>query len=158
MKRRILASLLTLVMLLSLLPTAVWAVDQEDGFQGITIATAEYSIEGTDAADMEHTKKSDSIFWKIEGETLYIKGTGEIPNYSNTSALTNLLRFNRADWYGQKNSIKRVVIGAGITQVGELTITNMTKLESIEIQGKDVTLVNGAVNNYEGNNNQTLTV
>lgn len=29
MKRRILASLLSLVMMLSLLPTAVWAVDDE---------------------------------------------------------------------------------------------------------------------------------
>ena len=44
MKRRILASLLTLVMVFSLLPTAVLAEDQrEDGFQGITIATAGYS-------------------------------------------------------------------------------------------------------------------
>ena len=61
MKRRLLASILSLVMVLSLLPTAALAVDQEDGFQGITIATAEYSAEGTDAADMDHTEKSDSI-------------------------------------------------------------------------------------------------
>lgn len=49
MKRRILASLLSLVMMLSLLPTAVWAVDDEgstssgngwpSGATGITVAT-----------------------------------------------------------------------------------------------------------------------
>ena len=161
MKRRILASLLTLVMMLSLLPTAALAEDQwEDGFQGITIATAEYSAEGTDAADMEHTKKSDSIFWKIEDETLYIKGTGEIPNYSNTSAQTNLLRFNRADWFKRRNDIKHVVIEDGITGIGTLAITNMKYLESIEIKGENVVLARGAVNNYDGNFNldPTLTM
>ena len=158
MKRRLLASILSLVMVLSLLPTAALAVDQEDGFQGITIATAEYSAEGTDAADMDHTEKSDSIFWKIEDATLYIKGTGEIPNYSNTSARTNLLRFNRADWYEQKDAIKKVVIEDGITSIGTLAITNMTHLESIEIKGADVVLARGAVNNYQGNHNSNPTL
>lgn len=158
MKRRLLASILSLVMVLSLLPTAALAVDQEDGFQGITIATAEYSAEGTDAADMDHTEKSDSIFWKIEDETLYIKGTGEIPNYSNTSARTNLLRFNRADWYERRDTIKNVVIEDGITGIGTLAITNMTHLESIEIKGTNVVLARGAVNNYEGNHNSNPTL
>ena len=54
MKRRILASLLSLVMMLSLLPTAVWAVDDEgstssgngwpSGATGITVATEKYSV------------------------------------------------------------------------------------------------------------------
>ena len=158
MKRRILASLLTLVMVFSLLPTAVLAEDQrEDGFQGITIATAGYSATNY-GVDSDHLGTSTTISYKIDNDTLYIEGNGDIPNYSNTEARTSNLYFKKADWYTSRDSIKRVVIGAGITQVGELTITNMTKLESIEIQGKDVTLVNGAVNNYEGNNNQTLTV
>lgn len=89
---------------------------------------------------MDHTEKSDSIFWKIEDETLYIKGTGEIPNYSNTSARTNLLRFNRADWYERRDTIKNVVIEDGITGIGTLAITNMTHLESIEIKGTNVVL------------------
>ena len=158
MKRRILASLLTLVMMLSLLPMAALAEDQlEDGFQGITIATEGYSATNY-GVDNEHLGTSTTISYKIDNDTLYIEGNGDIPNYSNTEARTSNLYFKKADWYTSRDSIKRVVIGAGITQVGELTITNMTKLESIEIQGKDVTLVNGAVNNYEGNNNQTLTV
>ena len=145
-------------MVFSLLPTAVLAEDQrEDGFQGITIATAGYSATNY-GVDSDHLGTSTTISYKIDNDTLYIEGNGDIPNYSNTEARTSNLYFKKADWYTSRDSIKRVVIGAGITQVGELTITNMTKLESIEIQGKDVTLVNGAVNNYEGNNNQTLTV
>ena len=158
MKRRLLASILAFVIVLSLLPTAVLAEDQgEDGFQGITIATEGYSATNY-GVDSKHLGTSTTISYKIDKDTLYIEGNGDIPNYSNTEAQTSNLYFKKADWYTSRDSIKRVVIGAGITQVGELTITNMTKLESIEIQGKDVTLVNGAVNNYEGNNNQTLTV
>lgn len=58
MKRRILASLLSLVMMLSLLPTAVWAVDDEgstssgngwpSGATGITVATEKYSVKDYD--------------------------------------------------------------------------------------------------------------
>lgn len=76
MKRRLLASLLTLVMMLSLLPTAVWAVDDEGstssgngwptGATGITVATEKYSATGEDASDMKHTTTSTSIWYKID--------------------------------------------------------------------------------------------
>ena len=56
-----------------------------------------------------------------------------------------------------KDTIKNVVIEAGITGIGTLAIANMTHLESIEIKGADVELARGAVNNYQGNDG-TLTI
>ena len=166
MKRRILASLLSLVMMLSLLPTAVWAVDDEgstssgngwpSGATGITVATEKYSVKDYDE-DKTNVTASTTIWYKIDGDTLTIGGKGAISDYSNTSELTKVLRFTQADWYMVKDTIKNVVIEAGITGIGTLAIANMTHLESIEIKGADVELARGAVNNYQGNDG-TLTI
>ena len=166
MKRRILASLLSLVMMLSLLPTAVWAVDDEgstssgngwpSGATGITVATEKYSVKDYDE-DKTNVTASTTIWYKIDKRTLTIGGKGAISDYSNTSKLTNVLRFTQADWYMVKDTIKNVVIEAGITGIGTLAIANMTHLESIEIKGADVELARGAVNNYQGNDG-TLTI
>ena len=157
MKRRILASLLSLVMMLSLLPTAVWAVDDEgstssgngwpSGATGITVATEKYSVEDYNE-DKTNVTASTTIWYKIDGDTLTIGGKGAISDYSNTSELTKVLRFTQADWYKEKDTIKKVVIEDGITGIGTLAITNMTHLESIEIKGTNVELARGAVNNY----------
>ena len=166
MKRRILASLLSLVMMLSLLPTAVWAVDDEgstssgngwpSGATGITVATEKYSVKDYDE-DKTNVTASTTIWYKIDSDTLTIGGKGAISDYSNTSKLTTVLRFTQADWYMVKDTIKNVVIEAGITGIGTLAIANMTHLESIEIKGADVELARGAVNNYQGNDG-TLTI
>ena len=166
MKRRILASLLSLVMMLSLLPTAVWAVNDEGstssgngwpaGATGITVATEQYSAKDYEE-DTTNVTHSDTIWYKIDGDTLTIGGKGAISDYSNTSELTKVLRFTQADWYMVKDTIKNVVIEAGITGIGTLAIANMTHLESIEIKGADVELARGAVNNYQGNDG-TLTI
>ena len=166
MKRRILASLLSLVMMLSLLPTAVWAVDDEgstssgngwpSGATGITVAMEKYSVKDYDE-DKTNVTASTTIWYKIDSDTLTIGGKGAISDYSNTSKLTNVLRFTQADWYMVKDTIKNVVIEAGITGIGTLAIANMTHLESIEIKGADVELARGAVNNYQGNDG-TLTI
>ena len=160
------ASLLSLVMMLSLLPTAVWAVDDEgstssgngwpSGATGITVATEKYSVKDYDE-DKTNVTASTTIWYKIDSDTLTIGGKGAISDYSNTSKLTNVLRFTQADWYMVKDTIKNVVIEAGITGIGTLAIANMTHLESIEIKGADVELARGAVNNYQGNDG-TLTI
>ena len=167
MKRRILASLLSLVMMLSLLPTAVWAVNDEGstssgngwpaGATGITVATEQYSAKDYEE-DTTNVTHSDTIWYKIDGDTLTIGGKGAISDYSNTSELTKVLRFTQADWYKKKDTIKKVVIEDGITGIGTLAITNMTHLESIEIKGTNVELARGAVNNYQGNHNSNPTL
>ena len=165
MKRRLLAGVLTFVMMLSLLPTVAWANDEGStssgndrpaGATGITVATENYSVKDYEE-DTTNVTHSDTIWYKIDGETLTIGGEGAIPDYSNTSAQTNVLRFTQADWYKQRNDIKHVVIKDSITGIGTLAITNMTRLESIVIEGENVVLARGAVNNYDGNNG-TLTI
>ena len=167
MKRRILASLLSLVMMLSLLPTAVWAVNDEGstssgngwpaGATGITVATEQYSAKDYEE-DTTNVTHSDTIWYKIDGDTLTIGGKGAISDYSNTSELTKVLRFTQADWYKKKDTIKKVVIEKGITGIGTLAITNMKHLESIVIKGENVVLARGAVNNYQGNHNSNPTL
>ena len=131
-------------MMLSLLPTAVWAVNDEGstssgngwpaGATGITVATEQYSAKDYEE-DTTNVTHSDTIWYKIDGDTLTIGGKGAISDYSNTSELTKVLRFTQADWYKKKDTIKKVVIEDGITGIGTLAITNMTHLESIEIKG-----------------------
>ena len=92
MKRRILASLLSLVMMLSLLPTAVWAVDDEgstssgngwpSGATGITVATEKYSVKDYDE-DKTNVTASTTIWYKIDSDTLTIGGKGAISDYPN---------------------------------------------------------------------------
>mgnify|MGYP001775759945 FL=1 len=154
-------------MMLSLLPTAVWAVDDEgstssgngwpSGATGITVATEKYSVKDYDE-DKTNVTASTTIWYKIDGDTLTIGGKGAISDYSNTSELTKVLRFTQADWYKEKDTIKKVVIEDGITGIGTLAITNMTHLESIEIKGTNVELARGAVNNYQGNHNSNPTL
>ena len=166
MKKRFLAGLLMLAMVFSLLPTAVWAVNDEGstssgngwpaGATGITVATEKYSVTNHNE-DTINVKPSTTIWYKINGDTLTIGGAGAISDYSNTGARTNVLRFTQADWFKQRNDIKHVVIEAGITGIGTLAIANMMHLESIEIKGTNVALARGAVNNYDGNNG-TLTI
>ena len=153
-------------MMLSLLPTAVWAVDDEgstssgngwpSGATGITVATEKYSVKDYDE-DKTNVTASTTIWYKIDGDTLTIGGAGAISDYSNTKDKTNVLRFTQADWFKQRKNIKHVVIEDGITGIGTLAIANMTHLESIEIKGTNVELARGAVNNYDGNNG-TLTI
>ena len=154
-------------MMLSLLPTAVWAVNDEGstssgngwpaGATGITVATEQYSAKDYEE-DTTNVTHSDTIWYKIDGDTLTIGGKGAISDYSNTSELTKVLRFTQADWYKKKDTIKKVVIEKGITGIGTLAITNMKHLESIVIKGENVVLARGAVNNYQGNHNSNPTL
>ena len=51
------------------------------------------------------------ISWVLDGDTgtLTVAGTGAIPSY----------RFSKAPWYDYRNSVKRIVVEEGITEVGE---------------------------------------
>ena len=152
MKKRLLSAILSFCMLLTMAPTVAFAAEKNrpEGATGITVA-----------GGVEGTTKSDSVWYKIDTDTktLTIGGEGEIPDYAFENSATKL-HFNQAAWYEQRNTIENVVIEEGITRVGCLAITNMQHLKSIEIKGSNVALANGAVNNYEGNQNEdkTLTI
>lgn len=149
MKKRLLSAILSFCMLLTMAPTVAFAAENwPKGATGITVA-----------GGVEGTTKSDSVWYKIDTDTktLTIGGEGAIPDYDFSSSATKL-SFTQTDWFGQRDKIENVVIQKGITRIGCLAITNMQYLKSIEIQGESVTLADGAVNNYAGNKNKTLTI
>ena len=112
MKRRLLASLLTLVMMLSLLPTAVWAADTGSGEEGTSRETAT-SVE-LDLAD-------GSIVISARGYTQY-KESGNVSedsddgNYTikqtnSTTATTNTITVTGGDHTIKLNGVNIDVSG-----------------------------------------------
>ena len=64
------------------------------------------------------------INWNIAGGTLYITGTGAIPNYSGTNS----------PWYANRTDITSIDIGNGVTSIGNYAFNNCTSLKTITIQ------------------------
>ena len=63
-----------------------------------------------------------NLRWKIEGTTLYILGTGAMPDYSYDTP-----------WYGRRESIQTAVIAEGVTTIGWHAFSDCTGLVSISI-------------------------
>jgi hypothetical protein len=80
-----------------------------------------------------HCEKADSPVmhnvgnwsWTLGDGVLIISGTGKMTDYDHSD--------NRAPWYGDRETIKRVIIIEGITYIGQDAFTSCTKLESVEI-------------------------
>ncbi len=66
----------------------------------------------------------NKISWTFQDEVLTISGEGAMPNYSYSAA---------TPWYTYKNSIKDVVIGEGITHLGNYTFSDYDKLISVSL-------------------------
>ena len=77
-----------------------------------------------------------SIIWYIDCDgVLNIKGTGAMANYTTSSY---------APWYGYRTSINSVVIGSGVTNIGNYAFYNCTNLSSITIPNSVTTIGNYA--------------
>lgn len=66
-----------------------------------------------DVEDYEQDKDFSDIWWKVENETLYIRGNGVIPEYTG----------NKQCPWANKN-IKHVVVSEGITGIGDYSVGN----------------------------------
>ena len=55
----------------------------------------------------------NELTWKFEGNTLTISGSGEMDNYSQSAGITT------APWNSYAKKISNVVIGSGVTSIGE---------------------------------------
>ena len=136
MKKRILANLLCICMLVGLLPTAALAVEDsaqspadvpaasrsawigdEDG--NGTIASP-WEIFDTVTAYLEQNHDDDAS----PTYTCYIQGTGLCPNYNNPS---------ETPWYTWIDQITKVVIGEGITLTGIDTFSDADALVEVEL-------------------------
>ena len=123
MKRRILASLLTLVMMLSLLPTALAAEEN-----------------GTDPAPVASGKVCPGITWAYDkgSKTLTVSGDGDITLSDPYSG------GNNPPWNAFKTEIEHLVISEGITGTASIKVfADMSALQTIQFPSTLKTLATG---------------
>lgn len=74
-------------------------------------------------------KCGDNITWSYENNTLTLTGTGEMYDYSldNTTSKTTV------PWYNAFTHVKRIVVGEGITGIGDYAFFRFQKLESVSL-------------------------
>ena len=71
-----------------------------------------------------HADVAADFDWKLEGSTLTISGTGNMPDYESGSDVP---------WYSRRGEIKKVVIENGVKNIGNKAFRNCVKLTSVEI-------------------------
>lgn len=64
-----------------------------------------------------------SVSWSLTNGTLTVKGSGRMPAF----------RFMEAPWAGKRDSIKRIVVGSGITAISTYAFACCSKALSVEI-------------------------
>ena len=102
-KLRLVSALLAVAMMLALLPTAAFA------------------------ADDNNNKCGENLTWELsEDGTLTISGTGAMDDYD---ARNNHL----PPWYSRRNQIQEVVIGNGVTSIGNDSFNQCTYLKTIDL-------------------------
>lgn len=68
-----------------------------------------------DVENYEQDKDFSDIWWKVENETLYIRGNGVIPEYTGNK---------QCPWASQTKNIKHVDVSEGITGIGDYSVGN----------------------------------
>ena len=106
--KKVLSLLLSVLMLITALPLAVFS---DLDLPGIALTAK------AETAD---------ITWSIDDGILTIDGDGDMPTYANSSS-------NRAPWYANRASITSVVISDEITSIGAYAFHNCTALASIDL-------------------------
>ena len=104
MKRRALSIVLSVILIVSMLPVYAFA-DGETVHSGTC---------------------GDALVWTFDESTgeLEITGTGDMSNYQYYSA---------APWSGYASSLTSVVIGSGVTSIGDYAFRNMPAITSVDI-------------------------
>lgn len=68
-----------------------------------------------DVEDFTQDNDLSDIWWKVEGNTLYIRGNGVIPDYTGNK---------QCPWAAQTKNIEHVVVSEGITGIGDYSVGN----------------------------------
>lgn len=96
---------------------------------------SEEKIPAESISDENEADVTESIIWDIsENGTLTLSGNGPMKDYEHDS---------EEDWLAQKDSIKKVIIGDGITSVGSHAFSDCNNMkivmlpDSLEIIGND---------------------
>ena len=119
MKRRLLASILSLVMVLSLLPVTALANDKDDN---TSEEEPQSELNGNCGAN------GDNVTWTLTGDegayTLTISGNGAMADYATGGA---------QPWVNQRAGVEHVVIGDGVTSIGERAFMGFSALKDVVI-------------------------
>ena len=145
MKRRLLAGVLTFVMVLSLLPTAVLA-EETSGQEGeeSTSPTVEdiYGNKWTFTTSVDNStitmvQGENQIVAEFVDSTLTFTGSGTMPVLNDSTDAASGNQFTAYPWAGWKDSVTKIVIGDGITGVGAKSFITWPNVTTVEL-GKDV--------------------
>lgn len=77
----------------------------------------------------------NNINWTLKDGVLRITGNGELPNYTISSF---------APWYKHASSVNSLVVGNGITRIGDYSFLRMTELESVNLPESLLSIGNSA--------------
>ena len=106
MKKRIIAMILSIVMVIGMLPVTVFAAD--------VVASGYCGGEGD----------GTNLTWELDSSgVLTISGTGAMEDYPGEGS----------PWYNKRSSLKTVVINDGVTYIGEAAFYGCDALTSVSI-------------------------
>ena len=74
--------------------------------------------------------ETGQVTWSVSGNTLTIKGTGEMDDYEERCT----------PWYRDRDKITKVVIKSGVTSIGNYAFSDLSNLTSITI-GENITRI-----------------
>ncbi len=125
-----------------------------DGARGINIA-----LDGFDGTNNK-IGISDTFWYLLNGSTLKLGGKGDFPytGYDSSSAENGNLGFSNASWYDRRESIVTVDVAEDVTALDYLNLTNLYNCNDIYLRNPDITLKQGAVCGYTGDENGKLTL
>ena len=114
MKKRIVALVLSLVMLLSLMPAGTLAAGEKMKAQtGYSFISPRGNC-------------GPGLSWTLEDGVLTVSGKGTMNSFT-------LLR--PAPWYGVRDEIEKIVIGEGVLKIGNFAFAGLEKLMVVEFEG-----------------------
>ena len=80
-------------------------------------------------------KYGDNIKWELNSEGLLtLSGEGQMKNYTWTNYIPT------TPWYQYSNKINRIIVGDGITSIGESAFMNLSNLEDVQISNDVISL------------------
>ena len=78
-----------------------------------------------------------NLTWKLESATLTIEGTGAMPDYLQASR----------PWHGSRGTVQTVVIGDGVTSIGNDAFRSFANLKSVSIPNSVISIGTYAFSN-----------
>lgn len=72
----------------------------------------------------------DDVTWRYENKTLYIDGTGRMWDFTDKAAAEKG-QGSRPPWYPMGDTIERVIIGEGVTYVGNYSFNDCRRCRSV---------------------------